>query len=79
MLNISNYIETNIGPQQYELIGVITHLGLSGPNGRFVAFAKNPIDNIWYEYNDEIVNQANIFNIHNTGIPYILFYRAIKS
>ena len=78
-LQLGNYIEKNMGLDNYELIGVITHLGLSGPNGHFVAFAKNPIDNNWYEYNDEIVNQANIFNIHNTGIPYILFYRAIES
>ena len=78
VLDISNYIETNIGPHKYELIGVITHLGLSGPGGHFIAFAKNPIDGKWYNYNDEKVSEAYKFNIHNEGIAYILFYRAIK-
>lgn len=79
ILDISGYIETNIGPHKYELIGVITHLGLSGPGGHFIAFAKNPIDEKWYEYNDDKVTEANRFNIHNEGIAYILFYRAIEN
>ena len=78
ILDISKYIETNIGPRIYELIGVITHLGLSGPGGHFIAFAKNPIDEKWYRYNDDKVSEANRFSIHNEGNAYILFYRAIK-
>ena len=77
-LEISDYVESDKTPTNYELIGVITHLGLSGPGGHFVAFCKNPIDDKWYKYNDEKVDPADIFNVHNDGIAYILFYRFIK-
>ena len=77
-LEISEYIQSDKTPTNYELIGVITHLGLSGPGGHFVAFCKNPIDDRWYKYNDEKVDPADIFNVYNEGIAYILFYRFIK-
>ena len=38
-LDMSKYVETtNKSPTKYELTGVITHLGVSGPNGHFIAF-----------------------------------------
>ena len=74
-LDITDYKESNAGPNKYELIGVITHLGLSGPGGHFVAYSRSPIDNKWHFYNDEKVSEANNFKIHNDGIAYILFYR----
>ena len=77
-LEINSYLETNKSPNNYELFGVITHLGLSGPGGHFIAFSKNPIDNKWYRYNDDKVTEADTFNIHNEGIAYILFYRFKK-
>ena len=79
ILEIGDYIESNQTPNKYELIGVITHLGLSGPSGHFIAFSKDPIDEKWYEYNDEKISPANTFKIHNEGIAYILFYRFIKN
>ena len=78
ILEIGEYIESKACPKTYELIGVITHLGLSGPGGHFIAFCKNPIDGKWYRYNDEIVTEADKFNIYNEGIAYILIYRKIK-
>ena len=74
-LDITEYTISHVGPNKYELIGVITHLGLSGPGGHFVAYSKSPIDKKWYFYNDEKVSEANNFKIHNDGIAYILFYR----
>ena len=61
----------------YNLYGVITHIGESGPNAHFVASCKSPIDKQWYRYNDSIVNPiTNINNeIINFGVPYILFYQ----
>ena len=79
ILEIGDFIESNKTPNKYELIGVITHLGLSGPGGHFVAFCKDPIDEKWYKYNDEKITPANRFSIHNEGIAYILFYRFIKN
>ena len=61
----------------YNLYGVITHIGESGPNAHFVASCKSPIDNKWYRYNDAFVNP--ITNIQKEiiefGTPYILFYQ----
>ena len=77
-LDLSKYIESVKTPTKYELTGVITHLGVSGPNGHFIAFCKNPINGKWYKYNDESVTEANNFNVHNEGIAYILFYNYVK-
>ena len=74
-LDINDYIQSKVGPHLYELYGVITHLGLSGPGGHFIAFSKNPIDDKWYCYNDEKVEEAETYSVHNKGIAYILFYR----
>ena len=61
----------------YNLYGVITHIGKSGPNAHFVASCKSPINNRWYRYNDAIVNEiTNIQkDIIEFGTPYILFYQ----
>ena len=74
ILEIGEYIESKACPKTYELIGVITHLGLSGPGGHFIAFCKNPIDEKWYRYNDEKITPADKADIFNEGIAYILFY-----
>lgn len=78
ILELSEYIELNTSPNTYELIGVITHLGESGPRGHFIAFCKSPIDEKWYKYNDDKVTEANEYNIYNEGVAYILFYRYKK-
>jgi len=60
----------------YNLYGVITHIGQSGPNAHFIASCKSPIDNKWYRYNDSIVNIIENIQkeIIDFGTPYILFY-----
>lgn len=78
-LDLSPYIEGVNSPTRYELTGVITHLGVSGPNGHFIAFCKNPKNEKWYKYNDEQVTEADNFEVHNEGIAYILFYNSKKS
>ena len=64
----------------YDLYGVITHIGQSGPNAHFIASCKSPVNNKWYRYNDSIVSQID--NIQNDvidfGTPYILFYQKIN-
>ena len=58
-LNLSNYIEyTNTG-FNYKLIGVITHIGESSMGGHFISYCRDPITDLWYKYNDAIVNQVN--------------------
>ena len=61
----------------YELYGVITHIGESGPNAHFVAACKSYIDNKWYRFNDAFVNPITDLQkeVINFGTPYILFYQ----
>ena len=61
----------------YNLYGVITHIGESGPNAHFIASCKSPIDNKWYKYNDAFVNPINNVQkeVIEFGTPYILFYQ----
>ena len=77
-IDITQFVLQKDCPQLiYNLYGVITHIGQSGPNAHFVASCKSPIDNQWYRYNDSFVNLiTNIEKeIINFGVPYILFYQ----
>ena len=80
-IDISQYVLSNNTPQIFNLYGVITHIGESGPNAHFIASCKSPIDNKWYRYNDAFVNPiGNVVNdIINFGTPYILFYQKISN
>ena len=58
----------------FELVGIVSHLGESGMGGHFIAFCKHNMDNKWRIYNDSIVVECQ--NDYLTkGIPYILFYK----
>ena len=61
----------------YNLYGVITHIGQSGPNVHFIASCKNQINNKWYRFNDAIVSPINDFqkDVIEFGTPHILFYQ----
>ena len=77
-IDISPFVLLKDMPQMiYNLYGVITHIGESGPNAHFIASCKSPIDKKWYRYNDAIVSP--ITNIQKEviefGTPYILFYQ----
>ena len=77
IIDISQFVMDKSISQTYNLYGVITHLGESGPNAHFVASCKSPVDGVWYRYNDAIVNPIDNFekDILNFGNPYILFYQ----
>ena len=64
----------------YNLYGVITHIGQSGPSAHFIASCKSPIDRKWYRYNDSIVSPIENLqrDVINFGTPYILFYQKKK-
>ena len=74
-LSIKNYIRiNNNNPYNYKLIGVVTHMGVSG---HFVAICRSPIDDKWYNYNDDLCFPVNDFkqNVIDYAMPYILFYQ----
>ena len=80
-LNLYNFIDYKETGVNYQLIGVITHLGESGMGGHFIAYCKNPISNSWYQYNDSIVNEVNYSNfkaeVIDYAMPYLLFYQKV--
>ena len=79
-IDITQFVLQKDKPQIiYNLYGVITHIGQSGPNAHFVASCKSSIDNKWYRFNDAFVNPINNFQkeVIEFGIPYILFYHRI--
>ena len=80
MIDISQYVLLKDKPQLiYNLYGVISHIGESGPNAHFVASCKSPIDNKWYRYNDAFVNPIKDFKneVIDFATPYILFYQKV--
>ena len=77
-LSLQNYININEEKKfDYELIGVVTHMGLSGATGHFIACCKSPINNMWYKYNDDLVTPIYDVKMEvvNYAMPYILFYQ----
>ena len=80
-LNLYNFIEHKETGFNYQLIGVITHLGESGMSGHFIAYCKNPISNSWYRFNDSIVSEVNYANfkteVIDFAMPYLLFYQKV--
>ena len=77
-IDITEYvIEKEMPKIEYNLYGVITHIGESGPNAHFIASCKSPIDFKWYRYNDSIVSPITDIQkeVIDFGTPYILFYQ----
>jgi ubiquitin C-terminal hydrolase len=76
-LDLSNYIEFRNTGCQYELVGVITHIGESSMSGHFIAYCKSYWDNKWYKFNDAIVSPVNDFKteVIDFAMPYLLFYQ----
>lgn len=58
---------------KYDLYAVSNHYGsLNG--GHYTAFAKSPINQKWYEYDDNHVNSIDESKIINKA-GYVLFYK----
>ena len=79
-LELKNYVEYLNDECIYELIGVVTHYGMSNENGHFKARCLSPFDGMWYLYNDVIVKYIGYFDKEQfqEGNPYILFYKKIN-
>ena len=75
-LDLSQFVKNPSSPNNFQLIGVISHLGESSMEGHFIAFCKHFDDN-WYLFNDGLVTQVSPYDIKR-GTPYILFYQNIN-
>ena len=76
-LNLANFIQFSNFGVNYQLMGVITHMGESGMSGHFIAYCKSPISGTWFQYNDSKVSQVVNFQseVINYAMPYLLFYQ----
>lgn len=73
-ININQFVE-NKKMINYDLIGIIVYFH---PN-RYVAYCKNPINLVWYMYDNEKVEKINIQEIiAKKYIPFMLFYQNRK-
>lgn len=74
--DISKYVKKKAKQDsslEYDLISIANHFGdVNG--GHYVAYAKNYINNNWYEYNDSLVSLINECNLV-TANAYVLFYQ----
>ena len=78
-LDLSNYIEFIETGIQYELIGVITHLGPSIKSGHYIAYCKEYFQNNWLKFNDAMVEPVKDFKkeVIDADMPYLLFYKKV--
>jgi len=77
VIDITQYVNFNFGRNiRYQISGVCTHLGSSGPTGHYIAYCRNRMTGLWYNFNDSYVRQCNGSEIYN-GSPYLLFYEQI--
>ena len=78
-IDITKYINFDFKKQiKYRILGVCSHLGVSGISGHYISFCKNKKTGKWYNFNDSIVSICNsISEIINYGNPYLLLYEQI--
>ena len=79
-IDLTQFIELQHMKWTYKLIGVISLIGENIDKGHFIAFCRNPITNIWYQYNDAAVKLVKNFKteVIDSFKPYILFYQLNK-
>ena len=80
-LDLTHYIEMGNTGCQYELIGVITHIGESSMSGHFIAYCKEYWTNTWLKFNDAMVDPVKNFQneVIDFAMPYLLFYKKIHN
>jgi ubiquitin C-terminal hydrolase len=77
-LDIGKYVDKDLldhlkSSNKYQLISVVNHIGIYG-SGHYYSYCKNSINNKWYCFNDENINEIN-----NVVTPhaYLLVYQKI--
>jgi len=70
-------IELSAGPKEYELFGIIDHIGNQIQNGHYVSYVQ--CRGHWYEFNDAEVTRYDMNAMFDKvkSSCYILFYRYI--
>ncbi len=77
MIDITSFINFDFGKKIiYQISGVCTHLGSSGPTGHYIAYCRNKQTGMWYNFNDSFVRLCDKNEIYR-GSPYLLVYKKI--
>jgi ubiquitin C-terminal hydrolase len=73
-LDITRFVHAGSGPHQYELAGVVHHIG-SIDSGHYIAFCR--IGGKWMKFNDSSFGQSS-FREAGGNDAYILFYEKVQ-
>ena len=75
-IEIKNYVSAKDSPHTYELIAVISKLGVNSMGSHFIAYSKHLLnyEYKWFKFDDNIVYESNFNEAKTGGIPYVLFY-----
>lgn len=74
-LDMSKYVKSNNGESMiYDCYAVSNHYGSMG-FGHYTAYAKNPLTNKWYEFDDSRVSAMEDPSNVISNAAYNLFYR----
>ncbi|KAG7495213.1 ubiquitin carboxyl-terminal hydrolase 33 isoform X1 [Solea senegalensis] len=57
----------------YDLLSVICHHGTAS-SGHYIAYCRNDVNNLWYEYDDQSVTEVSESCVQNAE-AYVLFYK----
>ena len=77
LIDITSFINFDFGKKIiYQISGVCTHLGSSGPTGHYIAYCRNKQTGMWYNFNDSFVRLCDKNEIYR-GSPYLLVYEQI--
>ena len=77
-IDITKYMSFDYGkPIKYKILGICSHLGISGSSGHYIAYCRNKQNGKWYQFNDSFVTQCKLEEINNGGNPYLLLYEIL--
>ena len=76
-LNLENYVEFNKSIKKYYLCGVVSNLGKNNSFGKFCAYCRMIPNGKWYCYKNESVSNCTDQDVHQTGVPYMVFYHKL--
>ena len=76
-LNLEKYVEFNKSFKKYYLCGVVSNYGKNNTYGRFYAYCRMTPNGKWYCYKNENVSSCTMKDVHQNGVPYMLFYHKV--
>ena len=77
-LNLENYVEYQKSVKKYYLCGVVSNLGKNNNFSKFCTYSRMTPNGKWFCYKNENVSNCTIDDVHQNGVPYLLFYHKIR-